>query len=186
MLRDSRDRGSHLVHSRLDVDWDTNQWMSYLRDDVSVGRLSVPGSHESCARYGIDYGICQTLDVYPQLCYGARFLDIRCRVVGPDDDRSFAIHHGAWYQQLMFGDVLRQCGDFFDDFPSETIFMRVKQEYSNASDAEFKQVFDDRYLSELFYMDSWVPNLGDVRGKVILLADVAGLGGINCPCRRGR
>ncbi|ALG10210.1 phosphatidylinositol-specific phospholipase C [Kibdelosporangium phytohabitans] len=178
MIRDSGVRGSRLVHSGPDVEWDTTNWLGSLRDDVSAGLLSVPGSHESCARYGGAWVACQTLDIASQLNYGARFLDIRCRVVGPDDDRSFAIHHGAFYQHLMFGDVLRQCAEFLEDNPSETIFMRVKQEYSDVSDAAFKKVFDDRYLSDLFYTDSWVPDLGDVRGRIVLFGNVAGLGGI--------
>ncbi len=68
-----------------------------------------------------------------------RFLDVRCRITGG----SFAIHHGASYQNLMFGDVLGACWDFLAARPTETVLMRVKQEYSEESDAAFRAVFDD-------------------------------------------
>ncbi|MFJ6935175.1 phosphatidylinositol-specific phospholipase C [Streptomyces sp. NPDC101132] len=156
----------------------TQDWMGALADATPLRRMTIPGTHDSGARYGGLYVACQNTTIAEQLSYGIRFLDVRCRVTGG----SFAIHHGAYYQNLMFGDVLVACRDFLAAHPRETVLMRLKQEYSEESDATFRAVFDD-YLDRrgwrpLFRIDPALPDLGGARGKVVLLADNAGLPGV--------
>ncbi|MFF9567742.1 phosphatidylinositol-specific phospholipase C [Streptomyces sp. NPDC014685] len=156
----------------------TRDWMAAVPDGTELRALTIPGSHDSGARYGGPWTECQNTTIVEQLDSGIRFLDVRCRVTGG----SFAIHHGASYQNLMFGDVLGACWDFLAAHPTETVLMRVKQEYSEESDATFRAVFDD-YLDNrgwrpLFRIDSALPSLGAARGKVVLLADNAGLPGV--------
>ncbi|MFB7211213.1 phosphatidylinositol-specific phospholipase C [Streptomyces sp. NPDC056255] len=156
----------------------TQDWMGAVPDATGLQRLTIPGSHDSGARYGGPWTECQSTTIAEQLNSGIRFLDVRCRVTGG----SFAIHHGASYQNLMFGDVLGACWDFLAAHPTETVLMRVKQEYSEESDATFRAVFDD-YLDNrgwrpLFRIDPALPSLGQARGKVVLLADNGGLPGV--------
>ncbi|MFG2294152.1 phosphatidylinositol-specific phospholipase C [Streptomyces sp. NPDC048603] len=156
----------------------TQDWMAGLADSTALQRMTIPGTHDSGARYGGLYVACQNITVAQQLDAGIRFLDVRCRVTGG----SFAIHHASFYQNLMFGDVLVACRNFLAAHPSETVLMRVKQEYSGESDATFRAVFDD-YLDNrgwrpLFRIDSVLPALGQARGRVVLLADNGGLPGI--------
>ncbi|MFJ5549938.1 phosphatidylinositol-specific phospholipase C [Streptomyces sp. NPDC093225] len=153
-------------------------WMGAIADATPLQRLTVPGTHDSGARYGGLYVACQNTTVAEQLDSGIRFLDVRCRVTGG----SFAVHHAAYYQNLMFGDVLVACRDFLAAHPRETVLMRVKQEYSEESDATFRAVFDD-YLDRrgwrpLFRIGAALPDLGQARGRVVLLADNAGLPGL--------
>ncbi|WP_369360135.1 phosphatidylinositol-specific phospholipase C [Streptomyces sp. cg2] len=156
----------------------TGDWMSALGDATPVQRLSIPGTHDSGARIGGPWVECQNTSVAEQLASGIRFLDVRCRAV----DGVFAIHHGAFYQQLMFGDVLNACRDFLRAHPSETVLMRVKQEYSEVSAAEFRGIFgsylDAKGYRPLFRLDPGLPRLGEARGRVVLLADSDGLGGV--------
>ncbi|MFF3629030.1 phosphatidylinositol-specific phospholipase C [Streptomyces sp. NPDC002164] len=156
----------------------TQEWMGVLPDATALQRLTVPGSHDSGARYGGPWTECQNTSIADQLSSGIRFLDVRCRVTGG----SFAIHHGASYQNMMFGDVLGACWDFLAAHPTETVLMRVKQEYSEESDATFRAVFDDyldvRGWRPLFRIDPAFPSLGQARGKVVLLADNGGLPGV--------
>jgi 1-phosphatidylinositol phosphodiesterase len=156
----------------------TTDWMAEIADGTALRRLSIPGTHDSGARYGGAWVACQDITIAQQLNLGVRFLDVRCRVTGG----SFAIHHGAYFQNLMFGEVLGDCRNFLAAHPSETILMRVKQEYSEAGDAEFRAVFDDyldnRGWRSLFRLDGTLPTLGQARGKVVLLADNAGLPGV--------
>ncbi|MFC9856717.1 MULTISPECIES: phosphatidylinositol-specific phospholipase C [unclassified Streptomyces] len=153
-------------------------WMGTIPDATALQRLTIPGSHDSGARYGGPWSECQNTTIAEQLNSGIRFLDVRCRITGD----SFAIHHGASFQNLMFGDVLGACWDFLAARPSETVLMRVKQEYSEESDAAFRRIFD-LYLDTkgwrpLFRLDSTLPALGQARGKVVLLADNGGLPGV--------
>ncbi|MGW5116808.1 phosphatidylinositol-specific phospholipase C [Streptomyces noursei] len=153
-------------------------WMSALGDGTPVQRLSIPGTHDSGARIGGPWVACQNTSVAEQLASGIRFLDVRCRAI----DGVFAIHHGAFYQELMFGDVLNACRDFLRAHPTETVLMRVKQEYSEVSAEEFRQVFvsylDGKGYRSLFRLDAGLPTLGEARSRVVLLADSDGLGGV--------
>ncbi|MFJ6719820.1 phosphatidylinositol-specific phospholipase C [Streptomyces sp. NPDC091259] len=156
----------------------TQDWMAGLGDSTALQRMTIPGTHDSGATKGGLYVACQNTSIAQQLDSGIRFLDVRCRVTGG----SFAIHHAAFFQDLMFGDVLVACRNFLAAHPSETVLMRVKQEYSGESDATFRAVFDD-YLDNrgwrpLFRISDTLPTLGQARGKVVLLADNGGLPGL--------
>ncbi|UUS31808.1 MULTISPECIES: phosphatidylinositol-specific phospholipase C [Streptomyces] len=153
-------------------------WMGAHADATPLRALTIPGTHNSAASTGGPWVACQNTTVARQLDGGIRYLDVRCRVTGD----SFALHHGAYYQNLMFGDVLAACRDFLAAHPSETVLMRVKQEYSEEGDAVFRQVFD-RYLDAkgwrpLFRIGDGLPPLGEARGRVVLLADNGGLPGV--------
>ncbi|MFD5413829.1 phosphatidylinositol-specific phospholipase C [Streptomyces nojiriensis] len=153
-------------------------WMAGLADSTALQRMTIPGTHDSGATKGGLYVACQNTSIAQQLDSGIRFLDVRCRVTGG----SFAIHHAAFFQDLMFGDVLVACANFLAAHPSETVLMRLKQEYSTDSDATFRAVFDD-YLDHrgwrpLFRISDTLPALGQARGKVVLLADNGGLPGL--------
>lgn len=153
-------------------------WMAGLPDDTPLRRLTIPGTHDSGARYGGPWVACQNTAVDAQLGSGIRFLDVRCRAI----DGVFAIHHGAFYQELMFGDVLNACRAFLRERPSETVLMRVKQEYSEVAAEEFRRIFDV-YLDEkgyrsLFRLESTLPSLGEARGKVVLLSDADAMPGV--------
>ncbi|CAL9479024.1 phosphatidylinositol-specific phospholipase C [Streptomyces sp. enrichment culture] len=153
-------------------------WMGAHPDTTPLRALTIPGTHNSAAPAGGLWVACQNTSVAQQLDSGVRYLDIRCRVTGD----SFAIHHGAYYQNQMFGDVLGACRAFLAAHPTETVLMRVKQEYSEESDTVFRQVFD-RYLDAkgwrpLFRIGEGLPLLGEARGRVVLLADNGGLPGV--------
>ncbi|MET7757279.1 phosphatidylinositol-specific phospholipase C [Streptomyces sp. NPDC005389] len=156
----------------------TQDWMAGHGDPTPLQKLTIPGTHDSGARFGGPWSECQNTTIAQQLAAGIRFLDVRCRVTGG----SFAIHHGASYQNMMFGDVLVACRDFLAAHPSETVLMRVKQEYSSDSDATFGAVFtdylDNRGWRPLFRIGDTVPSLGEARGKVVLIADNGGLPGL--------
>lgn len=162
------------VRSRASV----QDWMSAVPDATPVPRLTIPGTHDSGALIGGPWVACQNTAVEDQLAGGIRFLDVRCRAV----DDVFAIHHGAFYQELMFGDVLNACRAFLQAHPSETVLMRVKQEYSEVSAGEFRRIFDiyldDKGYRPLFRLDAGLPSLGGARGKVVLLADSDGMPGV--------
>ncbi len=156
----------------------TQDWMAGLGDATALQRMTIPGTHDSGATRGGLYVACQNTSIAQQLDSGIRFLDVRCRVTGG----SFAIHHGSFFQDLMFGDVLVACRNFLAAHPGETVLMRVKQEYSGESDATFRAVFDD-YLDNrgwrpLFRIADALPTLGQARGRVVLLADNGGLPGL--------
>ncbi|MBC6447836.1 phosphatidylinositol-specific phospholipase C [Actinokineospora xionganensis] len=154
----------------------SSDWMGGLPDSTLLSRISMPGTHGSATRVGGPAVANQDLTVAEQLQVGVRFLDARCRLISG----SFAMHHGAYYQNLMFGDVVNQCAAFLSSHPSETILMRVKQEYSSDSDAAFGAVFADyqRRWPTLMKTDAHIPTLGQSRGRVVVISDNGGVPGI--------
>ncbi|WP_052434699.1 phosphatidylinositol-specific phospholipase C domain-containing protein [Streptacidiphilus melanogenes] len=110
-------------------------WMSGLPDSLSLGSLSVPGTHDTLAIHGglapwayeaqEDHGDgAATLDA--QLNAGIRAIDIRVRVV--NSGTAFAIHHTDVYQNANFDDVLTHAQAFLAAHPRETILMDLHGE----------------------------------------------------------
>jgi 1-phosphatidylinositol phosphodiesterase len=147
-----------------------NSWMGTIPNERNLAGISIPGTHDSGARFEPIGGTakCQDLTITQQLDAGIRFLDIRCRHIGD----AFAIHHGSIYQNLNFNDVVTACYAFLAANPTETIVMSVKEEYDPTSNTRsFEQTFDSYTAQQpgRWYLSSAIPNLGDVRGKIVLL-----------------
>ncbi|MER5636493.1 phosphatidylinositol-specific phospholipase C domain-containing protein [Kitasatospora sp. NPDC002227] len=170
-------------------------WMSRVPDQTWLAGMSIPGTHESLAIHDAipggdttqaqqDFGDSgQTLTAQYQA--GIRAVDIRVQAM----NGKFDIHHGAVYQHAVFDDVLDKTQAFLAAHPSETVLMRLHSECTGAAvtgctdvpstttDADRQQIFR-QYLSQypgLFYAPSvtgttTVPQLGQVRGKIVLLA----------------
>ncbi len=160
--------------------------MSFAGDSVSLSGLTIPGTHDSGALHEPLAGTiaCQKLSIRAQLDIGVRYLDIRLRHYGD----ALLVHHGPVYQHMNFDDVLIHVTAFLRANPSETVIMEVSSEYKPADNTEtFEQGFL-RHANNPAYKSSWwretyVPRLGDVRGKIVLLrrfpGSIAASGGID-------
>ncbi len=155
-----------------DIDYTRQDWMGDLPGDLLISELSVPGTHETMARFGGPAPRCQTLTLDRQLNAGLRAFDIRLRHI----ENVFAIHHAGYFQNAFFGDdVLQVFVDFLAAHPTETIFMRVKREH-NVKDVtrSFGETFAwymSMYGSAVWQTtdNSTYPTLGEVRGKIVIL-----------------
>lgn len=163
------------------IDYESTNWMSDISDDTRLNQLSIPGTHDSMAYQTEapapdDIVHTQSMSLETQLNSGIRYLDIRCRYI----DGVFAMHHGPYYLNAMFGDVLTTVTEFLDDNPSETVLIRIKQEYSEESNEIFNETL--RNYMELFHGYFWDsqngritnPTLGEMRGKIVILRNVGG------------
>jgi 1-phosphatidylinositol phosphodiesterase len=107
------------------------------------------------------------MTLFEQLNAGIRYLDIRCKVV----DGALRIYHGIVPANLTFNSDVRDVFmGFLDLNPSECIVMLV----SNGSGQwhqEFEGLFRDSIQAhpEKWYLGNTVPELGDARGKIILV-----------------
>lgn len=152
-------------------------WMENIEDDRLLSSLSIPGTHDSASNGpGGDIVRNQRMTLTDQLLSGIRFLDIRARLYQGD----FAIHHDLVYLKKNFDDVLRETTGFLRAHPSETVYMRLKQEYSTESDAAFTSRFE-QYVNQLAYHEfiyddpgNTNPSLGETRGKLVILRDFKG------------
>ncbi|RKG93339.1 hypothetical protein [Corallococcus terminator] len=170
---------------------DPRRWMSSLPNNALLSRITLPGTHDSIARYG--YGsVCQDEDLATQLANGIRVFDIRLRYLKGSDGRvNFSVHHSDDYQYAfldsLYGGygsdcktfVLDDCLKFLAENNQETIVLMIKQE----KDVQKAIVFFDAFwnivgnrdgyngkpLNDLFYAGRTVPRLGDIRGRIVLV-----------------
>ncbi|XP_044028629.1 1-phosphatidylinositol phosphodiesterase isoform X3 [Siniperca chuatsi] len=169
---------SHGAIQRPDYDDTPNpeflnpSWMASIPDDQLLSEVTMPGTHNTMALYGGVYAECQTWSLASQLRAGIRFLDVRVRHV----NGNLTIHHGVSYQRAHFGQVLEDVADFLREHPSETVLMRVKEEFSETYDIYGAVVdFIHRYAHwDLLWHSRLVPTMGEARGKHIVLQDFSG------------
>jgi GH18 family chitinase len=158
---------------KLPLPTTTITWMKQLRDDTQLSGFNIPGTHETCSRYGGGLVACQSLPLKDQLEAGIRFIDIRCRHVGDGKGNDvFTIHHDLIYQNLNFGEGVRDvCIDFLKANPTECIIMSIKEEYNpdnvtRSFDATFEWYLQG--TETLWYLGNTIPTLDSVRGKIVL------------------
>lgn len=169
-------------------------WMGGLPDDTSLAGLSIPGTHDTLSLHGGD--IAQTQENHgdsaqtltAQLDAGVRAIDIRVRKV----DDKFVIHHGPFYQNANFSDVLARAGEFLSAHPGETVVLRLKAECTGEigscsdenSDMDTAEIYDwyqqndpnGHFLHNP--ADDGMPALGAARGKIVLGALQEAAGGL--------
>ena len=163
-------------------------WMARLDDGLALSRIQIPGTHDSATQYVqlAFFSRCQALSIREQLDAGFRYLDIRLGDAG----QALQLMHGFTQCKTGFGKeagplyldaVLAQCYAFLDEHPRETLLFAVKQEYGEASVAEFQALLDGyiRRDEERWLLGGEMPKLGEARGKLVLLRryeDAAKLG----------
>ncbi len=151
-------------------------WMDWLPNNRRVSDLSLPGTHDSMAfgenLTGRDITRTQTASLREQLMSGIRVIDIR---VNYDNDHSLTCYHGSANLGYNFEDVLSTVKQFLQENPTESVFMRLKQENSSVSDSKMEQAFKyyyNRYYQIFYRGYSQNPTVGEIRGKLVLLSDV--------------
>ncbi len=148
-------------------------WMNKISGSKTVDSISIPGTHDSGADVSPAGWVgTQDMSIINQLNAGIRFLDIRCRHIS----NIFTIHHGSFYLNKNFDDVLQMVTQFLSQNPSEIVLMRVKEEHNPESNTRsFEETFKTYYYkySEFFwiYNNNDNPTLDMLRRKIVVLQD---------------
>lgn len=153
--------------------YDKSEWMADLADDARLSDLSIPGTHDSGSRYGGAAIENQVMTISQQLNAGIRYLDIRVRHI----DNAFAIHHGVKYQHLNFNDVMLAVTDFLKQHGTETVIMRLHEEYEPSDNTRsinetldsYLKKYQDYFISDPY--DNYNPQLKKLRGKIFIIWD---------------
>ncbi|MEW2545910.1 phosphatidylinositol-specific phospholipase C [Streptomyces sp. NPDC047002] len=154
-------------------------WMGALPDGLSLLRMTLPGTHDSCCTdpaNGTEWSHTQNWGITEQLQRGVRFLDLRANGLEGHPDDAFGMYHSGWYQGITFDDVLAQCGDFLREHADETVVVRLKKENGTGNDvgSRFKDILDvyldDKGWRSTFLLTDRVPSLGEARGRIVLIA----------------
>ncbi|XP_066531856.1 1-phosphatidylinositol phosphodiesterase [Hoplias malabaricus] len=147
-------------------------WMAEIPENQPLSEVTMPGTHNTMALYGGFLAQCNSWPLAQQLQAGIRFLDIRVRHIRGN----LTIHHGISYQWAHFGEVLEDIEVFLEQYPTETVLMRLREELSETR-AIYGAVV--RYVHQYAHWDLlWhsrlMPTMGEARGKIIILQDFSG------------
>lgn len=149
-------------------------WLSKLNPQKRLSDLSLPGTHDTMAFHGGDSAQTQSMPLPNQLQSGIRVIDVRCRHI----ENVFAIHHGMVFQNAFFGDVLNTVTEFLKKNGSETVYMRVKEEYDPEKNTRsFEETFKikywepnrDRFWNPQGSANRENPALNETKGKIVVL-----------------
>jgi 1-phosphatidylinositol phosphodiesterase len=157
-----------------------SQWMHEIHDDKPLSVLSLPGTHNSpTCHVALPSVRCQAVGVKQQLDNGVRFLDIRVNCNADNDDLTLV--HSAFPISLtgskkLDEDLLKGIYEFLDTNKSETVLISLKREGTGkGTDERFSRILHDngRYLggdnARRWFTEPRIPNLGEVRGRVVLV-----------------
>lgn len=185
--------------------WEPNTWMDRIPDDRPVNQLSIPGTHDSCARSQVIYVQTQTQTVSEQLFSGVRALDLRLR--RRSNGQLFCYHGGvplgSFGRPLALSTVMTEVWAFMIQTGfTETVLVSIdNDDPADRESAEGRHAFyeavddfirqtprwgkgeggragpDGGEGSSRWYLAPQTPMLGQVRGKAILLRRFAAEGG---------
>ena len=155
-----------------------NQWMSKLPDGIPLGALSIPGTHNAPTCHNAPPSVrCQAVSPMEQMKNGVRFFDLRVQVPEPFDpgsDKLVLVHAvfpisltGNKYFRDLYNDIVK----FLKENPSETMIVSLKREGSGkGTDQQLSRILKDHYTNPReWFTQPRVPNLGEARGKIVLL-----------------
>lgn len=166
-------------------------WLSMIRDDAKVCKLSIPGTHDTMTGMGfyvpvIEYisnvtAISQVSTFKEQMSCGIRFFDFR-PVVGidtlaknPEDRQILRLAHGFTEVNVTFEQSIDWMQEFLKAHPSEFFIVKIQADNGMESQQNWT-VLLNKVLSlpkyDGLFIKSWRPDLtvGEMRGKILWLS----------------
>ena len=162
-------------------------WLSMVRDETKVCKLSIPGTHDTMTGMGFYQpvlkfifnmtAISQVSTLSEQINSGLRFFDIR-PVVSTDTiakKKILRLTHGISELDITFEWTIDQLQSYLKAHPSE--FFIAKLQFDNGSEDQ-KDLFS--LLSKVLHLqkyeglfvENWRPDItvGEMRGKILWLS----------------
>jgi 1-phosphatidylinositol phosphodiesterase len=157
--------------------------MGGLANETPLSALTIPGTHDSCAKSSIPFVRTQYLSITKQMEAGLRFLDLRCRV---DSEGQLYMYHGGipinLPMYLKLDTVMNEVFDFFErsaSGPTETVLISINNDdvSGNEPPSVFYNAVKDFIDKTPRYQNGhhrWITkrttaSLGEARGKAVLL-----------------
>ena len=142
-------------------------WMSFIRDDVKLTKLVIPGAHNS-GSYGMNrMAECQRDSLLTQFCYGVRQFCIR---LDTKRNGEIVLSHG-----LSRGDslenVLKDVKTVIEEHPNEVLLLDIREYYDQKigpftfkykADKNAVNALLDKYISPEEFAFCDFESIGDV------------------------
>ncbi|MBQ9228522.1 MAG: hypothetical protein IJ168_06770 [Eubacterium sp.] len=102
-----------------------DSWMHYIRDDVKMTALVIPGAHNAGSCGMGKMAECQADSVYTQFCYGVRQFCLR---LSTDRRGKLVLAHGLSKGEPL-EKVLREFRRILREFPEEVLLLDLREYY---------------------------------------------------------
>lgn len=160
------------------VDWNGNDWMSYLDDDALVSQLSLPGAHDAATAEGWvlasilpgnENSVAQDVKVNVQYNNGVRVFDIRPSLYLGTLYNS----HGITRINKTIENLLDEMIAFLDAHPSEFFVFHVyhggSEWNTKTANAFGKLLAKSKYAGRVAQFRNTL-TVGEMRGKLLFLS----------------
>ena len=166
-------------------------WLSMVKDETKVCKLSIPGTHDTMTGMGfyqpvLKYvfnmtAISQVSNLEEQMACGIRFFDIRPVVsidtlaTDPAEKQILRLAHGISEIDVTFEETIDQLQRYLKAHPSEFFIAKLQadngMENQNNWTVLLNKVLSKQKYQGLFVED-WRPDItvGEMRGKILWLS----------------
>ena len=166
-------------------------WLSMVKDETKVCKLSIPGTHDTMTgmgfyqpllKYVFDMtAISQVSTLEEQMVCGMRFFDIRPVVsidtlaTDPAEKQILRLAHGISEIDVTFEETIDQLQRYLKAHPSEFFIAKLQadngMENQNNWTVLLNKVLSKQKYQGLF-VDNWRPDItvGEMRGKILWLS----------------
>ena len=160
-IRIYNDSNTPLIHNM--------NWMKDIPDETKISEMTIPGTHDSCALFGICCARTQTWTLVEQMKAGIRYFDIRLRRIND----TLRAYHAFVDQKETFDRILAYTFDFLEKNPTETILMEICSEYEPKNCTKsFVDLYDEYtrpYSDKIASYENKDVELGKIRGKLLAI-----------------
>ncbi len=168
-----------------------SDWLSLVRDDVKVCKLSIPGTHDTMTGMGfytpvVKYfsnimAISQVSTFAEQMSCGIRFFDFRPVVAidtlakKSEDRQILRLAHGFTEVNVSLEESIDWMQQFLKTHPSEFFIVKIQADNGMESQQNWT-ILLDKVLSlpkyRGLFVESWRPDItvGEMRGKILWLS----------------
>ncbi len=166
-------------------------WLSMVRDDAKVCKLTIPGTHDSMTGMGfytpiVKYfsnimAISQVSTFEEQMAVGIRFFDFRPVVAidtlakKPEDRQIMRLAHGFTEVNVSLEQSIDWMQAFLKAHPSEFFIVKIQADNGMESQQNWVPLLNKVLSLPKFkglFVESWRPDLtvGEMRGKILWLS----------------
>ena len=144
-------------------------WMKDIPDSTRLSELTIPGTHDTAALYGICCARTQIWPIQEQMNSGLRYFDLRLRLYN-DTLRAF---HAFIDQKKTFDVFLKAASEFLENNPTEAIIFEIICEYEiKNSKKDIHELYDEYtkdYKDKIVVYNGNNLTFGQIRGKILMI-----------------
>ena len=165
---------SQKFNSSKTINSSFSNWMSKIKDEISIRDLSIPGSHDSATsliekipiiNFYLDWNVkTQVWSIKEQLLSGIRYFDLR-------PGKNKIIYHGSFKTNETFDHVIHMISHFLNNNPSEGIIMRIQFQSKNEDNAKIIFPVFEEYKNYFLFSND-IPLMKDIRKKIFVISDL--------------